>query len=140
MAIVESTGYHHVRLTVTDIARSKAFYEKVFGWELAIDMSAEEDAAEDQQRFYGGCVFLTPAGNLFGLRPVGSDGFDPGRTGLDHLSFSVGSRDALVSAGTAMDEAGIVHGEIVDLPDAGIAFMSFQDPDDINVELTAPLG
>ena len=33
-----------------------------------------------------------------------------------------------------------MHGEIIDLTDAGIAILSFQDPDDINIELTAPLG
>ena len=40
----------------------------------------------------------------------------------------------------ALEEAGIEHGEINDMPDAGLAILSFQDPDDINVELTAPLG
>ena len=40
----------------------------------------------------------------------------------------------------ALDEAGIEHGEILDLEDAGMAILSLQDPDDINVELTAPLG
>ena len=39
-----------------------------------------------------------------------------------------------------LSEAGIEHGEVTDLAGAGIAILSFQDPDDINVELTAPLG
>jgi glyoxylase I family protein len=34
----------------------------------------------------------------------------------------------------------MAHGEVRDLADAGIAILSFQDPDDINVELTAALG
>ena len=29
---------------------------------------------------------------------------------------------------------------LMDFEDAGMAILSFQDPDDINVELTAPLG
>jgi glyoxylase I family protein len=29
---------------------------------------------------------------------------------------------------------------VIDLVDAGLAILSFQDPDDINIELTAPLG
>jgi glyoxylase I family protein len=41
---------------------------------------------------------------------------------------------------SAFDGAGIEHGEVTDLEDAGMAILSFQDPDDINVELTAPLG
>jgi len=35
VAVVESSGYAHIRLTVTDIARSKAFYDEVFGWPVA---------------------------------------------------------------------------------------------------------
>lgn len=77
---------------------------------------------------------------MFGLRPVGSAGFDSEHTGLDHVSFAVDSRDELVRAAEAMDGAGIEHGEINDMPDAGLAILSLQDPDDIDIELSAPLG
>lgn len=143
MALIDSPGFAHVRLTVTDIARSKAFYDQVFGWPTAVDASdkaGEPGVTESQEDFYGGVVYQTPQGTLFGLRPVGSDGFDSERTGLDHVSFAVASRDDLDSAASALSEAGIEHGEITDLTDAGMAILSFQDPDDINVELTAPLG
>lgn len=143
MALITSSGFAHVRLTVTDIARSKAFYDQVFGWPTAIDASdsVDEPGVKDSpEKFYGGTVYQTPQGTLFGLRPVGSTGFDPQRTGLDHVSFAVASRADLESAAAALAEAGIEHGEINDLTDAGIAILSFQDPDDINVELTAPLG
>ncbi len=43
MALVSSSGFAHVRLTVTDIARSKAFYDQVFGWPTAIDASQSAD-------------------------------------------------------------------------------------------------
>ncbi len=43
MALITSSGFAHVRLTVTDIARSKAFYDQVFGWPAAIDNSANVD-------------------------------------------------------------------------------------------------
>lgn len=43
MAHIDSTGFHHVRLTVTDIARSKAFYDALFGWPTAIDASGSVD-------------------------------------------------------------------------------------------------
>ncbi len=143
MALITSSGFAHVRLTVTDIARSKAFYDQVFGWPTAIDSSdsVDEPGVKDSpEKFYGGTVYQTPQGTLFGLRPVGSTGFDPQRTGLDHVSFAVASRADLESAAAALAEVGIKHGEINDLTDAGIAILSFQDPDDINVELTAPLG
>ncbi len=143
MALINSSGFAHVRLTVTDIARSKAFYDQVFGWPTAIDESdsVDEPGVKDSpEKFYGGTVYQTPQGTLFGLRPVGSTGFDAQRTGLDHVSFAVDSRADLESAAAALAEVGIKHGEINDMTDAGMAILSFQDPDDINVELAAPLG
>lgn len=142
MALVLSTGFAHVRLTVTDIARSKAFYDKVFGWPVAIDASdkvGEPGVRSSAESFYGGVVYQTPQGTLFGLRPVGSTSFDSEHTGLDHVSFAVASRAGLDSAAQALEEAGIPHGDVIPLDEAGIAILSFQDPDDINVELTAPL-
>jgi len=143
MALINSSGFAHVRLNVTDIARSKAFYDQVFGWPAAIDTSDSVDepgVKQSPEKFYGGTVYQTPQGALFGLRPVGSTSFDSERTGLDHVSFAVASRGELESAAAALTEAGIKHGEITHLTDAGLAILSFQDPDDINIELTAPLG
>lgn len=143
MALIDSSGFAHVRLTVTDIGRSKQFYDDVFGWPAAIDASekaGEPGVAESVEDFYGGVVYQTPQGTLFGLRPVGTDQFDSTRTGLDHVSFTVADRAALEAAHAALQNAGIPHGEIVELTDAGIAILSFQDPDDVNLELTAPLS
>ena len=145
MAIVDSSGYAHVRLTVTDIARSKAFYQRVFDWPIAIDNSdkADEPGVRDSaEQFYGGTVFQTPSGALFGLRPVAPGGqrFDSEHVGLDHVSFAVDSRDDLVAAQSALDSAGIPHGDVIDLTDAGLAILSFSDPDGVHLELTAQLG
>jgi catechol 2,3-dioxygenase-like lactoylglutathione lyase family enzyme len=78
---------------------------------------------------------------LFGLRPVAAHGdqFDPDRTGLDHVSFTVDSRDVLVAAAERMQAQGLEHGQATDLAEAGIAILSFNDPDGIHCELTAPL-
>ena len=143
MALISSTGFAHVRLTVTDIARSKAFYDQVFGWPVAIDASDRVDepgVRQSAEQFFGGTVYQTPQGTLFGLRPVGTAEFDSEHTGLDHVSFAVTSRADLESAAQKLTEAGIVHGDVIDLTAAGMAILSFQDPDDINVELTAPLS
>lgn len=143
MPLVNSTGFAHVRLTVTDIARSKDFYDQVFGWPVAIDTSdVIVDPAEngDPSNFYGGTIYQTPQGTLFGLRPVGGAAFDSEHTGLDHVSFAVDSYDELRSAAKALTEAGIEHGDIIELEDGGLAILSFQDPDNINIELSAPLG
>ncbi|MCW2806974.1 MAG: glyoxalase [Marmoricola sp.] len=143
MALVNSSGFAHVRLTVTDIARSKAFYDQVFGWPAVIDTSGDVDSPKERgepSNFYGGTIYQTPQGTLFRMRPVGSVQFDSEHTGLDHVSFAVDSYRELESAAAALSEAGIRHGEIIRLQDAGLAILSFQDPDDINIELTSPLG
>src|ERR1700710_3197159 len=103
MAIVSSSGFAHVRLTVTDIAASKAFYDEVFGFPVAVDQSGRVDepgVRESPSDVYGGVVYQTPSGALLGLRPVAPSGqpFDSEHTGLDHISFMVDSRDDLVSA------------------------------------------
>ena len=144
MPIIDSHGYAHVRLTVTDIAVSKAFYDDVFGWPVAIDATdkvGRPGVAESPEDYYGGCVYQTPSGALFGLRPVAPEGqtFDSATTGLDHLSFSVDSRDDLVTAYDAFEARGIPHGDIKNLDDAGLAILSFSDPDGVHLELTAPL-
>ena len=144
MAIVNSSGYAHVRLTVTDIARSKAFYDDLFGWPIALDASdraGEPGITESAADIFGGTIYHTPSGALFGLRPVaaGGDRFASERTGLDHVSFMVDSRAALVAAAAQMEAKGIEHGEVTDLTDAGIAILSFKDPDGVHCELTAAL-
>ncbi len=49
------------------------------------------------------------------------------------------SKDDLHTAATRLDEAGVEHGEVITFEDAGLAIPSFQDPDDINLELVAAL-
>ena len=143
MPLVNSTGFAHVRLTVTDIGRSKDFYDRVFGWPAVMDTSDrvdDEGLKDSPDQLYGGVVYLTPQGTLFGLRPAGSSTFESTTTGLDHVSFAVDSPADLDRAAAALEEAGIEHGDVKNLDAGGIAILSFQDPDDINIELTAPLS
>jgi glyoxylase I family protein len=77
-----------------------------------------------------------------GLRPVApaGDRFSEDRTGLDHLSFGVPSHADLVAAAALFDEHGVPHGEITPLPSFGISVLPFRDPDNLGLELTAPLS
>ncbi|WP_280258800.1 VOC family protein [Nocardia wallacei] len=143
MPVLATSGIHHVRLTVTDIERSRAFYRDVLGFEVAAESAGSPDDPQvrtDPYQLYGGCVFQAH-GLLLGLRPVAppTDRFDSERVGLDHLSFSVVSKDELFAAATRLAAAGIEHGEVTDMPQFGIAILSFDDPDGIHLELTAPL-
>ena len=134
---------HHVRLTVTDIGRSKDFYARLLGAGPAADFSdgaGDPAVLADPARIYGGCVFSL-GDQLLGLRPVAEAGdrFRSTRVGLDHLSLAVGTRDELLAAVARLDAASVDHGEVTELTGFGIAILSVQDPDDINLELTAPL-
>ena len=132
---------HHLRLTVTDVARSRQFYTSLLGFEVAVESPPPDDPAAGEvfKILFGGCVMIR--GNLLmGLRPMApdSDRFDPDRVGLDHLSFSVASRADLEQAIQLFDEHGVTHGEISTLASFGIDVLSFEDPDGVQLELTAP--
>ena len=138
------TGLHHVRLTVTDIERSKTFYARLLGIEPAIDFTMEpleSGVRTDPHRFFGGCTFAFN-GQLLGLRPVArpDDRFDSTRVGLDHLSLGVAGTADLHHAAECLDALGVEHGGVVELPGLGIAILSFQDPDDINLELVTTIA
>ena len=142
--LAQPQAIHHVRLTVTDIGRSKAFYRSLLGTDPAVDFSDQVDepgVREDPARLYGGCVF--PVGDqLLGLRPVAATGdrFESTRVGLDHVSLAVGSTDELDAVAARLQSAGVEHGQVTQLGDLGLAILSVQDPDDINLELMAPLA
>ena len=136
---VQTTGYGHVRLTVTDVTRSRAFYDRVFGFPVAFEVPADADAAtrEALAFLFGGVIYAVPGGGLLGLRPVAAEGdrFDEDRVGLDHLSFAVGSVAELQDAVALLDGAGVAHGGVKDLGNASI--LEFRDPDGIALELIA---
>jgi glyoxylase I family protein len=134
---LSSTSVAHVRLTVTDIERSRQFYESVFDWPVLIEVpeNADEATKSALSFLYGGVVYDL-GGTLIGLRPVATDRFDEDRAGLDHIAFRMGSKAELDSAAAHLDEVGIQHEPIKDIGPAYI--LEFRDPDNIALELTAP--
>jgi catechol 2,3-dioxygenase-like lactoylglutathione lyase family enzyme len=139
---VVPSGIHHLRLTVTDIARSKAFYTTLLGREPVIDFSGEfgqPGVSEDRTKFYGGVVFSF-GDQVLGLRPVAEPGdrFASTRVGLDHLGLLVDTRAELDQAAERLSADGVTHGEIQDI--GSMVILSLQDPDDINLELCCPQG
>lgn len=135
MAINTST-VHHVRLTVTDIERSRRFYDEVFGWPVMLEVPEGADAETREKLWFlfGGVIYRT-GDLLVGLRPVADDRFDENRAGLDHVAFLVQSRDELDSAAAHLDDLGIAHEPIKDI---GIShILEFRDPDNIALELIA---
>src|SRR6266496_756189 len=105
---------HHLRLTVTDVARSRAFYTQVLGFGIAAEAAPPPDHPEHgriSEALQGGIVLINGT-MLMGLRPAApaGDRFDENRVGLDHLSFGVPSHDDLEEAVALFDEHGVPHG------------------------------
>ncbi len=121
-------GVHHFGLRVTELSRSVEFYRDIFGFEPILEVP--------------GLILLSNGNMVFALRDqeAGSgDRFDEFRVGLDHISFTLGSRDELEQAARTLDQRGVPRGEIRDLGHSlPIYVMAVRDPDNIQLELTAP--
>jgi catechol 2,3-dioxygenase-like lactoylglutathione lyase family enzyme len=134
---------HHLRLTVTDLARSRDFYTRLLGFTVAVEAPPKDDPAyQATYHVLWGGVVMTRGNLLLGLRPVAPQGdrFDEDRVGLDHLSFSVASRADQEQALALFDANKVPHGVIQRLDGFGIDILPFRDPDNIELELTAPVG
>ncbi|MEZ4619864.1 MAG: VOC family protein [Caldilineaceae bacterium] len=127
---IQTSTVHHLRLTVSDVARARDFYTKILNFAVAMELPPG--------------VLLSNGSVLLGLgpapqRPLAGDRFDENRVGLDHLSLSVASYADLERAVQHLDAHGVPHGEIKDLGSGfGIYVLEFRDPDNIQLELTAP--
>jgi glyoxylase I family protein len=121
----------HVALTVSDLAVSVPWYERLTGSNPVLD--------EDTGPFHH-TVFAI-GGTLLGLHafPDGrddADRFEEQRIGLDHVAFQCADRSELRLWQQRLDELGIKHGGIVDAHYG--SGLSFRDPDNIALEFFAP--
>ncbi len=118
-------GVHHVVLTVSDVARSTAFYERVLG--------VKAFPGDDQVRCISGGTFL-----LCLQRPpheaLPGDRFNENRLGLDHIGFAVDSRQQLEDLVIVLDELGVTTAGIEFDPGGEGEYVCFRDPDNIQIE------
>lgn len=134
MSNVTTGSVHHVTLTITDVDRSTAFYTGLLGFQKAMMFGSRAILGNGSM-----VLVLTPPPDP--SQAITNDQFNENRVGLDHISFSVENLAALETAVTIFDNKGVSHGEIKDLgPDLGIYVLAFRDPDNIQIELTAPYG
>jgi len=56
---INTTSIAHIRLTVTDIERSRQFYESVFGWPITLELpeGADETTREMLGFLFGGVIY-----------------------------------------------------------------------------------
>jgi glyoxylase I family protein len=132
ITVSEFPGFTHVAVTVSDLARSTAWYADLFGSQPVLDEDVEAGG-------FHHTVFAIGGGALFGLHKhlnPGSAAFDERSAGLDHISFGCSDRAELETWASRLEELGIEHGGIVDAHyGSGV---SFRDPDGIALEFFAP--
>jgi len=122
----------HVAVTVSDLGRSRPWYNSLFGSEPVLD--------EDTGPFHH--VVWLIGGTLIGIHqhsePVEGPAFDEHRVGLDHIAFACANRAELEEWEARLNELGIAHGGIVDAHYG--SGLSFRDPDNLPLEFFAPPG
>lgn len=128
----EVTGIDHIYITVSDLARSKAFYDTVMCEVLGFRSNSFEIGGDRHVQYYN---------RHFGyvLRPARSRAaHDPYAPGLHHFCLRVESVDDVVAASKALRAAGIdaseAHLHPGYAPDYWATF--FTDPDGVRLEIT----
>ncbi|MDX3075460.1 VOC family protein [Streptomyces sp. MI02-7b] len=132
------TGVHHLSFTVSNLEDSLDWYQRLFGAER-VDYRFHHLYRE--QTGYGVLLITPDSGVVIGLhRNTGNqhEGFLEARTGLDHISFQVGSRADLESWMSWLDELGIAHTPIRDESEPfAYSTVVFRDPDNLQLEFIA---
>jgi catechol 2,3-dioxygenase-like lactoylglutathione lyase family enzyme len=122
----------HVAVTVTDLERSRPWYNALFDTAPVLD--------EDTGSFHH--VVWLLGSTLYGIHqhpnPTSSEPCDELRPGLDHVAFGCANRAELEAWVEKLNALGVSHGGIVDAPYG--SGLSFRDPDNIPLEFFAPPG
>ena len=125
-------GVHHMALTVGDIKRSTEFYTRYLGFQVVVEFDPRIALSNGSL-----LLVLTPPPDP--SQAIKDDLFNENRIGLDHVSLSVAGLAELEAAATFLDEYEVTRGDIRDLGAGfGIYVMAVRDPDNIQLELTAP--
>jgi catechol 2,3-dioxygenase-like lactoylglutathione lyase family enzyme len=121
---------NHVGVTVTDVQRSTPWYSEVLGFTKLMEETHPDGT--------GNVIVLGKPdwSTCIGLHAHPANQNEPfaeTRTGLDHISFLVPSRDALDEWEARLTELGVEHSPVNEQP--GYSVLVFRDPDNIQLEL-----
>jgi len=129
---LEVTGIDHVYVTVSDLARSEAFYDRVMtvlGYRKMRSTIAGDPHVHFYNRQFG-----------FSLRPArsGAPGHDPYAPGLHHFCFRVDDEKAVDRAAAALRAAGVEPTAPRYYPEYATDYYAlfFVDPDGVRLEIT----
>jgi glyoxylase I family protein len=128
---VEVVGLDHVYLTVSDLARSEAFYDTVLG---LLDFRKIDAAisGEPHRHYFNKIMQIS-------IRPAHGGKHNPYAPGLHHLCLQVADRDAVDKLAGLLRAAGIAITEPAPYPQYADDYYAlfFADPDGLRHEIVA---
>ena len=128
MPVQALAGFHHVKLPVADVERSRDWYTSVLGLQVEIEFVEEG-------RLMGVALGNASGGLGLALR------HDPARAaalaGFDALALLVPSRPDVEAWRDHLDALGRPHGGIVTGHKGGSVLVGLHDPDGIEIRLYA---
>ena len=119
----EILGVHHVKIPVSDLVRSRTWYERVFDLEPLMEFRDDHDGV------VRGVSYRSKGDLAIALRenPAAAGGF----AGFDFFAMMLRGRADIDHWANRLDDLGVVHSEIVEAPIGCI--MMFDDPDGIQL-------
>jgi catechol 2,3-dioxygenase-like lactoylglutathione lyase family enzyme len=123
-------GFHHVKLPVADVQRSRDWYGRVLGLET------HREFVEDGVLMG---VALRDAGRTLDLAVRHDPARAAGLAGFDPVAFAVPTLDDLRAWERRLDDLGERHGGIVS-GHVGSVIVGLHDPDGIEVRLYTNVG
>lgn len=129
-------GSTHVNLTVTDVERSAAWYQQVFGMVQVNDVTPPGSGFRFRTLLHPASLASVVLGQpLAPVAPDGGDRFDEHRVGLHHLAYHVPAEADLERWREHLDRLGVVHSGVTRSPHEAGTQLWFRDPDHIWLEL-----
>lgn len=126
MGTEELRGIFAVKLPVSALARSRAWYERVFGFEVDIEFPDDDGVVR------GVAGWLPGSGQtMFALRE--SPAHASGVAGFNLVNFAVADRASLEGWVSRLDDLGVQHSPIIDATIGWIVVLD--DPDGIELHL-----
>jgi catechol 2,3-dioxygenase-like lactoylglutathione lyase family enzyme len=122
----ELAGMHHIKLPVTNVERSRTWYERVFGLHVIWEFPDDEGVVR-------GLAGTVPGlgDTLLALRENVSAAH--GSRAFDFVGFAINDRADAERWVEWLDQLGIDHSPVIDASEGWLVV--FRDPDDIEIHL-----